>query len=265
MVVLLQGSSGSDVAKLQAQLQELGFSPGLIDGNFGPATEAAVLAFQKSMGLLADGIAGPRTQGALGLVSHTRLPSVIPRVTVPLVCQMFPQTPVGNIRAHLPAVCSALVEQELVDKPMVLVALATVRAETPEFAPSSEGQSRLNTSPGGHPFDLYDYRRDLGHTGDGDGAQFKGRGFIRLTGRANYQRYSAALGLGTQLVDNPELANDPVLAAKLLSSFLKGRERVIKEALLEKDLRSARKLVNGGSHGLEHFAEAFTIGDALLT
>jgi putative chitinase len=61
------------------------------------------------------------------------------------------------------------------------------------------------------------------------------------------------------------LANDPVLAAKLLSSFLKGRERVIKEALLEKDLQSARKLVNGGSHGLEHCAEAFTIGDALLT
>ncbi len=106
-MVLLQGSSGSDVAKLQAQLQDLGFSPGLIDGNFGPATEAAVLAFQKSMGLLADGIAGPRTQGALGLVSNTRLPSVIPRVTVPLVCQMFPQTPVGNIRAHLPALRAA--------------------------------------------------------------------------------------------------------------------------------------------------------------
>jgi peptidoglycan L-alanyl-D-glutamate endopeptidase CwlK len=265
MEVLRQGSSGSDVAKLQAQLQDLGFSPGPIDGNFGPATEAAVLAFQKSMELLADGIAGPRTQGALGLVSNTRLSSVIPRVTVPLVCQMFPHTPVAHIRTHLPAVCSALVAQELVDKPMVLAALATIRAETPGFVPLSEGQSRLNTSPGGHPFDLYDYRRDLGHTGDGDGAQFKGRGFIRLTGRVNYQRYSAALGLGTQLVDNPELANDPAVAAKLLSSFLKAKERAIKEALLEQDLRSARKLVNGGSHGLDHFVEAFTTGDALLT
>ena len=104
MVVLCQGSSGSESPNLQAQLQDLGFSPGPIDGNFGPATEAAVLAFQQSMDLLADGIAGPRTQGALGLVSNTRLPSVIPRVTVPLVCQMFPHTPVENIRAHLPAV-----------------------------------------------------------------------------------------------------------------------------------------------------------------
>ena len=73
------------------------------------------------------------------------------------------------------------------------------------------------------------------------------------------------LVLARQLVDHPDLANDPAIAAQLLSSFLKDKERAIKEALLEKDLKSARKLVNGGSHGLEHFAEAFTIGDALLT
>ena len=170
-----------------------------------------------------------------------------------------------NIGTHLPFVCNALVKQDLVDKPMVLVALATIRAETPGFAPISEGQSRFNTSPGGHPFDLYDHRRDLGNLEYGDGEKFKGRGFIRLTGRANYQRYSAALGLGTKLVDNPDLANDAAIAAKLLSSFLRDKERVIKEALLEKDLKLARKLVNGGSHGLEPFAEAFNIGDALLT
>jgi len=35
--------------------------------------------------------------------------------------------------------------------------------------------------------------------------------------------------------------------------------------LLEKDLKLARKLVNGGSHGLERFIEAFNIGDAMLT
>ena len=120
MAVLREGSAGSEVAKLQAQLQELGFNPGPIDGRFGPATEAAVLAFQKSAGLLADGIAGPRTQGALGLVTDTSLPSVIPEVTVPIVCTMFPHTPVEHIRTHLPFVCDALGEHELVDKPMVL-------------------------------------------------------------------------------------------------------------------------------------------------
>src|SRR5712691_11402898 len=265
MAVLREGSSGSEVAKLQAQLQDLRFNPGPIDGRFGPATEAAVLAFQKSAGLLADGIAGPRTQGALGLITDTSLPSVIPEVTVPIVCTMFPHTPVENIRTHLPFVCDALVEHELVDKPMVLMALATIRAETEGFEPISEDQSRFNTSPGGHPFDLYDRRRDLGNIRPRDGEMFKGRGFIQLTGRANYQKYSAALGLGRQLVDRPDLANDPAIAAQLLSSFLKGKERAIKEALLEKDLKVARKLVNGGSHGFERFTEAFNIGDALLT
>ena len=147
----------------------------------------------------------------------------------------------------------------------VLMALATIRAETESFEPISEGQSRFNTSPGGHPFDLYDHSRDLGNIGHGDGERFKGRGFIQLTGRANYQRCSAAIGLGRQLVDHPGLANDPAIAAQLLSSFLKDKERAIKEALLEKDLKWARKLVNGCSHGLERFTEAFNTGDALLT
>src|SRR5712692_4668759 len=138
MPVLQEGSSGPEVVALQTKLQELGFSPGRLDGRFGLATRAAVLAFQKSVGLLADGVAGPRTQGALGLVSDTRLPSVLPGVTVPFVAQMFPHTPVDHIHANLPFVLAALLEKELTDKPMVLMALATIRAETEGFAPISE-------------------------------------------------------------------------------------------------------------------------------
>jgi peptidoglycan L-alanyl-D-glutamate endopeptidase CwlK len=178
---------------------------------------------------------------------------------------MFPHTPEQSIRTHLPFVCDALRERELVDKAMILIALATIRAETEGFEPISEGPSRFNTSPGGHPFDLYDHRRDLGNIGPRDGEKFKGRGFIQLQGRANYQRYSAALGLGRQLVDHPDLANDPAIAARLLSSFLRDKERAIKEALLERHLKLARKLVNGNSHGLERFIETFNIGDVLLT
>jgi len=60
------------------------------------------------------------------------------------------------------------------------------------------------------------------------------------------------------------LANDQDAAAKLLASFLKDKERSIKEALLDNDLRLARKLVNGGSHGLDRFTDAFNIGDHLI-
>ncbi len=54
------GNRGWDVAALQFRLRRRGYSV-TIDGGFGPATEAAVLAFQRSRGLGADGVAGPAT------------------------------------------------------------------------------------------------------------------------------------------------------------------------------------------------------------
>jgi DNA invertase Pin-like site-specific DNA recombinase/peptidoglycan hydrolase-like protein with peptidoglycan-binding domain len=55
------------VRALQQRLRRLGWSPGPIDGLFGPRTEAALLRFQKSAGLAADGIAGKGTSRALRL------------------------------------------------------------------------------------------------------------------------------------------------------------------------------------------------------
>jgi len=261
---LKEGSNGPAVAKLQARLKKVGFNPGRIDGDFGPATKAALIGFQKSSGLLADGIAGPRTLGALRLVADNSLPSVIPGVTVTIVSKMFPVTPVDNIRDNLPFVLKGLVERALGDKPMVLMALATIRAETESFQPINEGLSKFNTSPGGHPFDLYDLRTDLGNQGKGDGAKYRGRGYVQLTGRFNYQNYGATLGLGNRLASDPELANDPAIAGKLLAAFLKDKERAIKAALIIDDLRLARRLVNGGNHGLDRFGDTFRIGDGLI-
>src|ERR1043166_3291787 len=65
MSTLKQGSSGPDVQDLQQKLKDLGFDPNGVDGNFGPGTKAAVIAFQQSQGLQADGMAGPATLGAL--------------------------------------------------------------------------------------------------------------------------------------------------------------------------------------------------------
>ena len=262
MPTLQEDSKGAEVKKLQEALKSRGFNPGVVDGDFGPATTAAVIAFQKSEGLLADGVTGPRTQRALGLVNDDSLPSAIPAVTARVVSQMFPFTPVDNIKTNLPFVCNGLVEKNLVEKPMVLMALATIRAETESFEPISEGKSRFNTSPGGQPFDLYDNRRDLGNQGAGDGAKFCGRGFIQLTGRHNYQKYGQALG--KDLMNNPTLANDPTIAGQLLATFIKDKERQIKEALVENDLKLARRLVNGGSHGLDRFTDAFNRGEKLI-
>ena len=65
MPVLKQGSSGPDVTSLQRKLKALGFDPKGVDGNFGPGTRNAVIAFQQSKDLQADGIAGPATLAAV--------------------------------------------------------------------------------------------------------------------------------------------------------------------------------------------------------
>ena len=144
------------------------------------------------------------------------------------------------------------------------MALATIRAETGNFTPLSEFQSKFNTPSGGPPFSLYDHRTALGNQGPPDGKNFRGRGYVQLTGRFNYQIHGAAIGLGNQLVTNPTLANDPDIAGKLLASFLKSKESKIRRALAQNNLKTARKLVNGGSHGLKQFKEAFNIGKTVI-
>jgi len=208
-------------------------------------------------------------QTGLG-VPVTQSPVTNPRpktglFTTNVVSQMFPGAPRSNIETYLPVVLSALEELTLGDRTMVLMALATIRAETAGFVPISEGQSTYNTAPGGRPFALYDFRSDLGNGAVGDGAKYKGRGFIQLTGKFNYRKYGQAIGLGDQLVNNPELANDPNIAARLLARFLKDKEILIRQALgaTPPNYSQARKLVNGGSHGLDQFIQSFKIGATL--
>ena len=74
MASLQQGDSGPDVTALQNALTKAGFSPGASDGNFGPGTAQAVIGFQKSKGLSADGVAGPQTQAALGMLDAAASP-----------------------------------------------------------------------------------------------------------------------------------------------------------------------------------------------
>ena len=284
MPLLKKGSSGSDVLTLQTSLKQLGFDPNGVDGIYGPGTEAAIIAFQKAKGLTPDGICGPNTMAALQssaavaganvsattaaatasvAATATSLPPCNP--TASQVAKMFPGVPASNIQTNLPFVIQALGACGLGDKDMVLMALATIRAETGNFTPLSEFQSKFNTAPGGPPFGLYDNRKDLGNQGPPDGSSFKGRGYIQLTGRSNYQVHGAAIGLGNQLITNPALANQPDIAAKLLASFLKSKEARIRTALAQNDLKTARKLVNGGSHGLDQFTQAFNIGKSVIS
>jgi len=68
MSILWQGARGDSVKVLQKRLRDEGFKPGRLDGFFGPVTKKAVTAFQKKQNLFPDGLAGPQTLRALGVV-----------------------------------------------------------------------------------------------------------------------------------------------------------------------------------------------------
>ncbi|MEL6786793.1 MAG: peptidoglycan-binding protein [Cyanobacteria bacterium J06607_15] len=264
--LLKVGSSGAAVLTLQTKLRDRGFNPGTVDGIFGRDTKQALIAFQRSVGLSPDGIAGKNTWAALN-AGEIKRPVATGLFTVDAVSQMFYDAPRHNIEKYLPAVLKSLEKQGLGDRKMILMALSTIRAESASFAPISEFQSRYNTTPGKHAFNRYDFRADLGNSEVGDGAKYKGRGFIQLTGKANYHTYSKRLGMGDceasrrhRLLNNPDLANDASIAADIFAYFLKDKEYLIRQDLADGNLRAARRRVNGGSHGLQQFTTAFNTG-----
>jgi hypothetical protein len=73
---------------------------------------------------------------------------------------------------------------------------------------------------------VYDGR--MGNNVSGDGYKYRGRGFIQITGKDMYNRVGKLIG--TDLVNNPDLANQPEIAAKIIPAFfkLKAMEKKLK-------------------------------------
>ena len=115
MAVLKQGSTGPEVTALQIQLKTLGFDPKGTDGNFGPGTKAALVAFQKSKGLQPDGAAGPLTMVALGLGvagANTAQPSSdTPASATSSVTLSAPGLNLSGLTGHLPAAVIAQIPE----------------------------------------------------------------------------------------------------------------------------------------------------------
>jgi len=261
MPALQIGSTGDAVKRLQTALKAKGAYNGPISGTFDNATDAAVRAFQKAGGLGADGVAGPATKASLGIIVPPG-PDISTTVTVDKVMTMMLDTSKPNVAAHLPNILTALKAAGLSDRTMILMALATIYVETGQFAPIGEFESGQNTSPGGVPFGRYDDRTDLGNLGPPDGATFKGRGFVQVTGRNNYAKYGPLVG--ADLIANPDLALDSVIASKILATYLKGVERAVRVATAEDALDDMRRTVNGGTNGLDVFTKAYRKGQPLF-
>lgn len=90
------------------------------------------------------------------------------------------------------------------------------------------------------------YGGRMGNEQPGEGFKYRGRGFIQLTGKSNYVQASKALGI--DLVNNPDMAEDPATAAKIAVWFWK--KSGAGDAARAGDLRASRRAVNGGYNGM---------------
>jgi putative chitinase len=110
-------------------------------------------------------------------------------------------------------------------------------------------------------FARYEGRRDLGNVQAGDGARFHGRGVFQLTGRSNYRRYGALLGL--DLEASPELAKDPPIS--LAIAFAYWRERGINAVADADDVVRVTRLINGGRNGLAERTRLLAVAKTIWT
>ena len=93
--------------------------------------------------------------------------------------------------------------------------------------------------------------KQLGNKQVGDGAKYKGRGYIQLTGRDNYKKAGAALGL--PLEAKPELVEKPEVAAKVAVWYWKNR--VAPKVDSFKDNKAVTKTINPGMKHLDQRAD----------
>lgn len=117
--------------------------------------------------------------------------------------------------------------------------------------------SRLQEKPVGDPERYFAKKYDptlapktakiLGNKVRGDGAKYYGRGFIQLTGRDNYRMASEALGL--DLINRPNLASNPEIAAKIAVWYW--NTRVKPKVQNFDDTVAVTKTINNAMFGLE--------------
>jgi len=87
----------------------------------------------------------------------------------------------------------------------------------------------------------------LGNLHVGDGSRYHGRGFIQLTGRGNYRKTGQEIG--QPLEDNPELASDPNIAAKIALFYWVKRVRPYVSNF--EDTAAVTRKINAKLEGLE--------------
>lgn len=268
-MLLKIGSKGEDVKKLQERLKLVA------DGSFGPGTEKAVKEWQSKNGLDADGIIGDASWSKLfeAAVSQASIPNSSFKLE--------------NLKGHIPDSVIAQIPDtaakfNITNTLRLAHFLSQCGHESGGFKFISEN---LNYSADGlkkifgkyFPGDLansyaknpekiasrvYANRMENGDEASKDGYKFRGRGFIQLTGRANYTAFTKFIG--EDCVANPDLVSTKYPLASAAFFFDSNKIwSVCDKGADDATITAVTKRVNGGSIGLsdriKHFREYYNL------
>jgi predicted chitinase len=138
----------------------------------------------------------------------TQQPSNEPSIKLEQFLYIAPLLPINKAKDYLPYLNAAMHEGQINTPKRQAAFLAQLAHESTQFTQLLEQPSQTS----GQNFEKYEFKKNIGNTQLGDGPNFKGRGFIQLTGRDNYHRSGKALGL--PLEEHPSLASEPKIAAR---------------------------------------------------
>jgi len=230
------------IMRLQKALASLGYPIGAIDGMLGPATNGAVRSFQVSMGLTASGSFDEETAAALNMtLDDTEFSSADEALAYFSPAQL--KGAIGDRPErykHVATLVSALYEGGYHGRNALAALLANVIYETSNLRVFEESKATAAK--------LYEGRVNLGNTSPGDGERYRGRGYLMIVGRFNYERYGRLVGVN--LVDDPDRTLDPSISAKIAVNIF--QDLVPPDSLDSGyvNLSAIRKRVNGGMNGV---------------
>ena len=276
-MLLKNGSKGDDVKKLQEKLKLTA------DGAFGLRTEDAVKSWQKANGLKDDGVVGDTTWSKLFGVSAPVAAVVKEDVVIPSGGPLN----LEKLKGHIPDSVIAQIPEtakkfNITNNLRLAHFLSQCGHESGGFKAVSENLNysadglkkifgkyfpgNLNESYARQPEKIaarvYASRMGNGDETSKEGFKFRGRGYIQLTGKANYTNFTKFIG--EDCIANPDLVATkyPLASAafffdsnKLWSICDKGAD--------DATVTAVTKRVNGGTIGLpdriKHFKEYYNL------
>ena len=276
-MLLKNGSKGDDVKKLQEKLGVEAI------GTFGPKTEAAVKAWQKANGLKDDGIVGDVTWAKLFGESAPVATVIKEDVVLPKGGPLN----IEKLKGHIPDTVLAQIPEtaakfNITNNLRLAHFLAQCGHESGNFKAVSENLNysadglkkifgkyfpgNLNESYARKPEKIaarvYASRMGNGDEASGEGFKFRGRGYIQLTGKANYTNFTKFIG--EDCVSNPDLVATKYPLASAAFFFDSNKLWAIcDKGADDTTVTAVTKRVNGGTIGLadriKHFKEYYNL------